>query len=166
MINLFMVMFRQLKALGCEHRWVHLLGISAWRTSDGAIVPAAGSSAGTQPWLMFHSFNPRTSQGGGAAAGMSPYRPLHPVLGSLLSLRLVLSMEPKPEAPLFCLPFENLPQLGACDPKRLQEPLAGCSSVASATNFHWIGEHPVSTQLPALCTFPSFSLPMEQSIQP
>lgn len=71
-----------------------------------------------------------TCQGVEAVVEMSPYCPLLPALGSLRSPHIVVSSAPEPEAPLFCLlhpVFDCLPQLGACDPKRLQEPLGGCS---------------------------------------
>lgn len=69
----------------CQHRQAHLLAISPWCTSNSAIVAAAGSSTTIHPSVMFRSFNPRTSRGGGAAAGMPPSCSLQPILGSFLS---------------------------------------------------------------------------------
>lgn len=70
-------------------------------TTDSAIVPRL--SARIHPSLMFCSFNPRTSQGDGAAVRRSPYCTLHPASGPLLSPLHVCSSEPEPEASLFCL---------------------------------------------------------------
>lgn len=67
----------------CDHRWVHLLGISAWCTSDSVFVLAARSLAGCHPWLMIH-FNPGASVVGGAVVKGSLCCPLQLTLGSLL----------------------------------------------------------------------------------
>lgn len=71
----------------CERRWVHLLGISAWCTSDSAFVPAARSSAGCHPWLMIH-FNTGASVVGGAVVRGSLCCPLQLALGCFLCLCL------------------------------------------------------------------------------
>lgn len=96
---------------------------------------------------------------------MSSYRPLQPTLGSLLSPLLVLSSEP--ETPLFCLlcqVFESIPQLGPCDPKRLQELLCGCCSVASVYLFHWISECPACEHTTDSSVYHSFFFLMTASI--
>lgn len=79
------VTMKQDNSTRCEHRWVHLLGISAWCTSDSAFVPAARSSAGCHPWLMIH-INSGASVVGGAVVRGSLCCPLQLALGSSLCL--------------------------------------------------------------------------------
>lgn len=72
--------------------WLKSKAFHACHTSTGAWVPSAGSSAGSHPSL-FHPFNPRTSQDGGAAIRDVPL--LLPEAGfrlsgdSMMSLQLV-----------------------------------------------------------------------------
>lgn len=65
----------------------------------------------------------------------APRHYLQPTLGPLLCPHLVLSSEPMPNAPILSFLFQ-----GACDPKRFQHSLGGCSGISSEGNFHWISE--------------------------
>lgn len=113
-------------------------------------LPAAGSSAGSHPLLMFLPFDRQNISGWwDSGQGRLPAAPCswhsmirHILRGFSVSPVIVPSTQPEPETCLFCL-FSKFFQDGfafpCCATDVLQEAFGWEACKATAANFHWIG---------------------------